>query len=223
VVNTDEQAVEVITGADGVLTGASPGTVVVLHSTVAPSTVERLAAACADAGVELLDAGISGSTDRAMAGDLVTVVGGTVEALARARPTLDAYCSTVIHCGPSGAGMAAKLARNMAQYGIWCALFESMELAADAGVDLGLYADYVRASGLPENHDVMLGRGTVDPVDPAADPDEVARLRWAVDLGHKDLADAFELAERLGRDVPVGRIARARYARAMGLPDDPRH
>ncbi|HMG45467.1 MAG TPA: NAD(P)-dependent oxidoreductase [Acidimicrobiales bacterium] len=210
-VNTDEQAIEVVTGPDGVLAGLAPGAVVVLHSTVAPSTVDRLAAAC-----ELLDAGISGGPDRAAAGTLVTVVGGSVEALAVARPTLEAYCSDVIHCGPSGTGMAAKLARNLAQYGIWCALFESMQLAERAGVDLGLYADYVRASGLPENHDVILARDTVDPV---TDPDRLTHLRWAVQLGHKDLADAFELATRLGLEVPFAHLADTTYARAMGLDD----
>jgi 3-hydroxyisobutyrate dehydrogenase-like beta-hydroxyacid dehydrogenase len=109
--------------------------------------------------------------------------------------------------------MAAKLARNLAQYAIWGALFESMELAAGAGVDLDAYATYVRASGLPENHDVVLARNTLDPV---ADPDEAAHLRWAVALGHKDMADAFELAARLDLPVPFGHLADQSYPRALG-------
>jgi 3-hydroxyisobutyrate dehydrogenase len=218
-VNTDEQALDVVAGPDGVLAGSpAEGAVVVLHSTVAPSTVERLAAACTSAGHEMLDAGISGGADRAEAGTLVTVVGGSTGALAAAHPVLSAYCSDVVHCGPSGTGMAAKLARNLAQYAVWGALFESMELAARAGVDLDAYATYVRASGLPENHDVVLARGTLDPV---ADPDQAAHLRWAAALGHKDMADAFELAARLDVAVPFGHLADQAYARALGAAPDP--
>jgi 3-hydroxyisobutyrate dehydrogenase len=214
-VNTDEQAIDVVTD---VLAGPpAAGAVVVLHSTVAPSTVSRLATACADAGHELLDAGVSGGADRAAAGTLVTVVGGSDAALAAARPVLSAYCSDVVHCGPSGTGMAAKLARNLAQYAVWGALFESMELAERAGVDLSAYAAYVRASGLPENHDVVLARESIDPI---TDPDQADHLRWAVALGHKDMADAFELADRLGLPVPFGHLADVAYPRALGAPTD---
>jgi 3-hydroxyisobutyrate dehydrogenase len=219
VVRDDGQALDAIAGPDGVLQRAAAGTVVLLHSTVAPSTVERLVAACAERDLVLLDAGISGGPDRALAGTLVAVVGGGDVALATAWPVLTAYASDVVHCGPTGAGMAAKLARNLAQYGVWCALFEGMQLAAGAGVDLDRYATYVRASGLPENHDVILGRCAVEPVDLATDPERAARLRWAAALGDKDLDDAFELAERLGLDVPIGRIARRAYPFAMGLDE----
>ncbi|HEU5150279.1 MAG TPA: NAD(P)-dependent oxidoreductase [Iamia sp.] len=220
-VRDDAQSVEVVTGADGVLAHAAPGTVVALHATVAPSTVVALAEACRSAGCDLVDAGLSGGPDRALAGDLVSVVGGDPEAVRRAEPVLRAYASDVICCGPSGAGMAAKLARNLAQYGIWCALHEGMDLAASAGVDLELFARYVRASGLPTNHDVVLGRRSARPLDPATvDPAELDRLRWAVALGDKDLDDAFELADDLGCEVPVGRVARHRFAWAMGLVED---
>ncbi|HMG45463.1 MAG TPA: hypothetical protein VK611_29290 [Acidimicrobiales bacterium] len=47
----------------------------------------------------------------------------------------------------------------------------------------------------------------------------MAHLRWAVELGHKDLADAFELATRLDLPVPFAHLADTTYAQAMGLDD----
>jgi hypothetical protein len=38
--------------------------------------------------------------------------------------------------GPAGAGLAAKLARNLITYGSWLAAFEAQELAEAAGIDL---------------------------------------------------------------------------------------
>jgi 3-hydroxyisobutyrate dehydrogenase len=168
--------------------------------------------------VVLVDAGISGGPDRARDASLVAVCGGDPAAIDAIRPMLAAYASDVIACGPTGAGMAAKLARNLAQYGVWCALFEGMELADRAGVELDVFAEYVRLSGLPANHDVILGRGSVGAED-LADDDAERHLRWAVELGHKDLDDAFELADRLGVDTPIGRVARRRYRDAMGYGD----
>jgi 3-hydroxyisobutyrate dehydrogenase len=206
-VRDDDQALEVLLGPfgtqGGVIAVLAPGSIVVVHSTVSPSTVEEVHQAGAQRRIAVVDAGVSGGPDRARAGDLVAVCGGDPLALDAVAPVLACYASEVVRCGPSGAGMAAKLARNLAQYGIWCALFEGMELADRAGVDLDLFARYVRASGLPDNHDVILGRGSVEPAEP---PDDAAarHLRWAVELGHKDLDDAFELADRYGGDTPIG-------------------
>ncbi len=220
VVRDDAQALDAVDGPDGVLRSMPAGAVVLLHSTVAPSTVDRLGRACDAVGVRLVDAGVSGGADRARGGTLVAVVGGDPGAIDRARPVLGAYASDVVVCGALGTGMAAKLARNLAQYGIWCALFEAMRLAAAADVPLGAFADYVRASGLPGNHDVVLARDSVAPVGPDVDGATRARLTWAVELGAKDMDDAFELADGLGVDVPIGRIARRRFGEAMGLSGD---
>jgi hypothetical protein len=42
----------------------------------------------------------------------------------------------VLHLGPPGAGLDAKLARNLITYGSWLAAFDAQELAEAAGIDL---------------------------------------------------------------------------------------
>ena len=61
---------------------------------------------------------------------LVTMVGGPDEAVQRALPVLEAFSKNVVHCGPLGAGMATKLARNAITYAMWAAVREATSLAA---------------------------------------------------------------------------------------------
>src|SRR5262245_66147589 len=76
VVNTNEQLLEACLGPSGVLTGARPGSVVLVHSTVARDTLQRLASAASELGVQLLDAMVSGARGHLSVGDLAVMVGG---------------------------------------------------------------------------------------------------------------------------------------------------
>jgi 3-hydroxyisobutyrate dehydrogenase len=111
-VRADDDVDEVCQGTDGVLTGASPGSVVVIHSTVHPRTVESLALVAAERGVDVLDAPVSGSGPAAATGTLVTMVGGEKRVLDRCRPFLAAHSDRIFHVGDIGTGQLAKLLNN---------------------------------------------------------------------------------------------------------------
>src|SRR5687768_16403544 len=98
---------EVTDVVSAALTTARPGTVFVEMSTIAPEVARRLAAVCADAGVDYLDCPVSGGPPGAAAGTLAIWVGGSEDAFRRARPVLDAIGDPVRvrHCGPAGAGL----------------------------------------------------------------------------------------------------------------------
>ena len=56
VVRTDRDVEACILGRDGLLEGARPGTLVLLHSTIRPETTRKVAAAAAKRGIDLIDA-----------------------------------------------------------------------------------------------------------------------------------------------------------------------
>ena len=58
----------------------------------------------------------------------------------------DAFGSLTVRMGPFGTGLAAKLARNLVQYGSWLAAYEGQVLAEAAGIDLAKLAQVIRAS-----------------------------------------------------------------------------
>ena len=95
--SADSEAV--ILGPDGVLSGASAGSVVIDMSSIAPGTSQKIAAACEAKGVDFLDAPVSGGPHGAVAGTLTVMVGGEAVVFERARPLLEALGSLVAHVG----------------------------------------------------------------------------------------------------------------------------
>ena len=221
VVRTDQQALDSITGADGVLAGAPANAIVMLHSTVAPDTVRRLHEACAAKGVRFIDAGISGGEPGSLAGTLYLICGGDQATIDAAKPVLECFASHVVRFGDLGAGMAAKLARNMMQYTMWVAAHEAIALAEAAGIDFDAFAHLIRETDVKNTAEFVFTRGTTALLDADRNPDAAKAARATIGLGFKDLEDAFHLADEVGADVVLARDARPRFGYAMGLPLTP--
>ena len=206
----DAQVRAVVEGPDGALSSMDGGAVVVL-ATVAPATVEALGQAAAPRGVDVLDCAVSGGPEASAAGALVAMVGGDEAAVERARPVLDAFTSLVVPMGPLGAGLKAKLARNLVQYGSWLAAHEAQVLAEAAGIELSKLALVIRES------DKFIGgaarlmfRDTTAPLPVGTDPGYVAAMAAGASLAHKDLRAALELGRALGVDMPLAAMTDAR-------------
>jgi 3-hydroxyisobutyrate dehydrogenase-like beta-hydroxyacid dehydrogenase len=219
-VRDDAQAVDVVTGPEGMLRAARPGSVVVLHATVAPATVRQVHAACRAAGVGFVDAGISTGAGRPV-GDLFVMCGGDAELIDVVRPVLAVYASHIVRFGDVGAGMTAKLIRNAVRYSMYGALYEGLALAEAAGIDLAAMVHLYRGTfATSEEDDVVLDRPTMVPIAPddlGVDAAVVAYRTTITTLGWKDLDGAEALAVELGRDLPVARAARMLLGPAFGI------
>ena len=131
---TDEQVREVCLG-DALLAGMPDGSVLVVHTTASPRTIEAVAAHAARYGVQVTDAPVSGGPHDVAAGRVTLFVGGPDEAVAKIRPALGAYGDPVLHVGPAGAGLRVKLVNNAvfaAQIGL---LADAVRLGEQLGVD----------------------------------------------------------------------------------------
>lgn len=109
----DADVEEVISGDNGVLAGLSPGGIIAIHSTVHPDTCRRLAQHCADKGVSVIDAPVSGGGPAAAAGTLLVMVGGDADVVDRCRPVFETYADPVVHLGDLGSGQVTKLLNNL--------------------------------------------------------------------------------------------------------------
>jgi 3-hydroxyisobutyrate dehydrogenase len=130
---TDEQ-VRALCLDDDLVSKLSPGAVLVVHTTGSPRTAEELVRRT-PAGVEVLDAPVSGGPHDIAAGTVTLFVGGDPAAVERARPALAAYGDPVLHVGPLGAGQKVKLINNTlfaAQIGMAA---EAARLGERLGVD----------------------------------------------------------------------------------------
>ena len=213
----DAQVRAVVDGPDGALASMEGGAVVVL-STVAPTTVEALAEAAAPRGVAVLDCAVSGGPEASAAGALVAMVGGDATAIEGVRPVLDAFSSLVVHVGPVGAGLKAKLARNLVQYGSWLAAYEAQVLAEAAGIELAKLALVIRESDkFIGGASRLMFRDTAAPLPVDADPGYVAAMAAGASLAHKDLRAAMELGRALGVAMPLAAMADARCVEVFAI------
>src|SRR5690348_2765475 len=109
----DAQLDRVILGEAGVLAGSATGKLVVVHSTVRPSTIAKLAERADEKGVELMDVPVSGSENGAKNKTMSYMAGGSAEGLARCRPLFETSGSKILHTGALGTGIRAKLAHQL--------------------------------------------------------------------------------------------------------------
>lgn len=194
-----------------------PDTVLVIHSTVAPETPAALGAL----GLTVLDAPVSGGPMGAADGSLAIMVGGAADALETARPVLEVMGSKVVHAGPLGAGTRMKLARNLLHFVAFTAATEAQRLAEAAGLDLRALGDVVRhTDAITGGPGAIMHRETTADIDPGDFWFGVFGHVRA--LGEKDLRFALALAEELGVDVPLTRLALDRLGPGLGLPDHPK-
>jgi len=192
---------------------ARPGTLLLVHSTVAPGTPGELAAS----GHRVLDAPVSGGAMGAADGSLALMVGGDEDAFAAAAPVLDALGSKVVHAGPIGAGTRFKLARNMMHFIAFTAATEAQRLAEAAGLSLKDLGDVVRhTDAITGGPGAIMHRETTAPL--AEDDFWFGVFTNVTSLGEKDLGFAIGLADELGVDVPLARLAVDRLGPGLGVP-----
>lgn len=197
-------------GADGVAAHARPGTVFIDLSTNSPATAKRVAAGMAEKGIAMLEAPVSGGTARATDGTIVIMVGGDAAVFEQNLPLLKSFSGEVIHLGEIGFGSTAKLINNMLAFCNSAAAAEALMIGKRSGIDLRKLDAVIRnASGMSTGYANMATKAFAGQFEPT----------FALDLAHKDLRLAMEMADELG--VP-GLIAPQvmslmRMARGMGL------
>ncbi|MCE0767795.1 NAD(P)-dependent oxidoreductase [Pseudonocardia kujensis] len=112
----EKQTREVLLGGDqpdGVFGAAPAGCIVVLHSTVSAGFVREMAEVAQERELRLIDAAMTGGGQvAASVGTLTFMVGGAPDAVADARPVLDAMAEKVYHVGDVSAGVTAKIVNN---------------------------------------------------------------------------------------------------------------
>ena len=143
----DSSVIEpVVLGDDGVAAHCRSGQIVVDLSTASPASTVAIHERLQSAGVEFLDAGISGGAKAADAGTLTLMVGGSEAALDTVRPILDRFSSKVFHMGASGSGHVAKLLNNFLNGVSLAATAEVMVAARKSGLDLERFLDVLNNS-----------------------------------------------------------------------------
>jgi 3-hydroxyisobutyrate dehydrogenase-like beta-hydroxyacid dehydrogenase len=192
------------------LQGAPHPGLIIETSTVTPTAAQALHALCQAHHVGCIDAAIANGVASMAAGKITFLVGGTPEEVATAEPILKAMAESIMHLGPVGAGMGAKIVINAVVHAVMVVLIEAGTMATKLGLPMQTLVDILkRDEGLmrPLTHRVqeriMQGNYAGGMSVSNARKDSVLALTTAQELGiplYAILAShtPYEIAESLG-------------------------
>ena len=192
---------------DGALAGLKPGTIYIDSSTVSPSLVTKISAACKERGARFLDAPVTGGDWGAREGNLVFMVGGDADTLQEVEPVLGVLGKKWFHLGPNGAGQTIKLAMNAILALQVGAMAEALALVAKAGLSGEQLVEVMQAS--------MARSGVLDVKSPLMLKGDF-KPSFPLRLMHKDLGLALDHANQLGVALPTTAAAREVYNYVKG-------
>jgi len=199
----------VVYGDGGLLANPPAGRLVIDMSTIAPNAARRMYAEFESAGVDFLDAPVSGGPGGAKNATLSIMVGGKRDAFARAEKVFAGMGTTITHVGASGAGQTVKLCNQLICGINIQAICEAIALGRASGVDLH------------KLRNVLLGGSAaswmLDKLGPAMIEGD-ASAGFRIDLMLKDLRLVQEQAQALAVPLPATALMTSQYveARAHG-------
>jgi 3-hydroxyisobutyrate dehydrogenase len=205
-----EQVRDAWLGQGGLMTAARADALLMDCSTIDVATARDVAAA---AGRPFLDAPVSGGVMGAEAGTLTFMVGGSAEAVERARPVLEAMGRTIVHCGDAGAGQVAKLCNNMMLAATMAVTSEAFVMAEKLGLPAqALYDVCSKSTAMSwalNNYCPVPGPVPASPANRDFAPGFTAALM------RKDLGLAQQAAKDAGVATPVGALALSLFDRLV--------
>ena len=201
----------VILGENGVLQGATAGSLVIDCSTISPTVTRTIATALAGKNVAMLDAPVSGGSEGAANGTLSIMVGGAESDFERAMPVFEAMGKTITLVGENGAGQTVKLVNQILVVGHALAMSEALLFAQAGGVDLNKALAAVEAGAAGSW--MLSNRGP-----------QIINRDWrpgfTIDLQQKDVRLILGAADDLGTPVPgtglIFQFYRTLQARGLG-------
>lgn len=186
-------------GQGGMAKAAGEGALLMDCSTIDVSTAREVAA---KAGKPFIDAPVSGGVMGAEAGTLTFMVGGSAEAVARAKPILEAMGKAIVHCGDAGAGQVAKACNNMMLAATMAVTSEAFVMAEKLGLSAqALYDVCSKSTAMSwalNNYCPVPGPVPASPANRDFAPGFTAALMC------KDLGLAQQAAKDAGVTTPIG-------------------
>ncbi len=186
----------------GILDAADKGTLFIDSSTIDVAAAANAHEMAAAAGMASVDAPVSGGVGGAEAATLTFMVGGTSEAVERARLIIEAMGKKLVHCGEAGAGQAAKICNNMIMAISMIGVAEGLVLAEKLGLSHQALYDVVSTSS-----GNCWSMNTYCPVPgpvPTSPANNDFKPGFMTQLMAKDLMLSQEAALSVGASTPMG-------------------
>ncbi|MEM6744080.1 MAG: 3-hydroxyisobutyrate dehydrogenase [Pseudomonadota bacterium] len=197
--------------ASEIVPAMEAGAVFVDCSTVDVESARAAHGMAEGAGLQSVDAPVSGGVGGAAAGTLTFMCGGSDESFAKAAPLFEVMGQKAVHCGGPGAGQSAKICNNMILGISMIGVCEAFNLADRLGLSRQSMFDVVStSSGYCWSLNAYCPAPGVGPKSPS---DNGYQPGFAADLMLKDLRLSQQAAEGVDADTTMGAMAMELYRR----------
>ena len=205
---TDGEAVEeILFGESGLMHGDSLPRTVIDHSTISPASARRFAKELSLAGVEYLDAPVSGGDVGAFQGSLTIMVGGSEESFESSREIFGWIGKNIVHTGASGTGQLTKCVNQLVVAITVAAMTEGMVFAERSGLDLEKTLQIISGGAA--------GSWALDNYAPRLLAGQFGPGFFARDM-LKDLKIALEESDESAMSLPVSALVKQLYNAMVG-------
>ena len=202
-VGNDDDLRSVVLGPQGAFAGMKAGAIFVDHTTASAAVARELSVAARAAGLQFIDAPVSGGNLGAVNGTLTVMCGGDANAFQTMLPVAMAFSRAVTLLGDSGCGQLAKMVNQTAIAGLLQGLSEAIAFGERAGLDMAAVLQVIgkgaAQSWQMENRGGTMIAGQFD-------------FGFAVDWMRKDLGLVLDEAKRNGARLPVTALVDQFYA-----------
>nr|WP_318384435.1 sulfolactaldehyde 3-reductase [uncultured Enterobacter sp.] len=205
-----ERVAEALLGENGVCTRLSTDALVMDMSTIHPLQTDKLINEMQARGFSMMDVPVGRTSDHAVAGTLLLLAGGTAQQVERATPVLMAMGSELINAGGPGMGIRVKLINNYMSIALNALSAEAATLCEALGLSFDVALKVMSGTPAGKGHFTTswpnkVLKGDLSPA-------------FMIDLAHKDLGIALDVANQLHVPMPLGAASREVYnqARAAG-------
>jgi 2-hydroxy-3-oxopropionate reductase len=188
------QVKDVVLSTGGLLDYAGDGLVYIDMSSIDPMVSQEIGMKCVAKGVRMLDAPVSGGEPKAVDGTLSIMVGGDQSLFDEMKPILLSVGSSVVLCGPVGAGNTTKLANQMIVAGNIAILAEALTLAKKAGVEPQTVFEAIKGG--------LAGSTVMNAKAPMMITSDF-KPGFKIDLHIKDLNNAIATGHAVGSPLPL--------------------
>lgn len=181
-------------GTNGIKETAKRGSILIDMSSIDPVESKKIGESLAEAGIDMLDAPVSGGEPKAIDGTLSVMVGGHKEAFDKYYDLLKAMAGSVVYVGDLGAGNIAKLANQIIVACNIASMSEALAFSKKAGADPELVYQAIRGG--------LAGSTVLDAKAPMV-LQRNFKPGFRIELHIKDLTNALNAAHSVNIPVPM--------------------
>lgn len=200
---------EVIFGQNGIIHTIGKDSLIIDMSTIHPLESDNFRKKLAMQNIEFMDAPVGRTSDNAITGTLLILAGGTAEQINRASPILLCMGSEIINTGGPGRGIRVKLINNFMSIALNALSAEAATLCEALELPLDMAIDVMKGTPAIRSHFTTTWTNKVlkNDLTPA----------FMIDLAHKDLGIATDVANQLHVPLLMGSAAREMYSQAKAM------